>query len=123
MIGSALALFAAKRAAGGVLGFVLTHWKPILILAAVAVAGVYVFKVGYSAGHKVGYSAGYKKGDVAGYQRRIDDVKKADAKATKERELDNVRTENQTDFDACVEYLTSGGLPIGECEQLRGVHP
>ncbi|MGX9120352.1 hypothetical protein ACWTU6_27355 [Mesorhizobium sp. BHbsci] len=90
------------------LAIALKNWKPIALgtlIAAVPVA----------------YLVGQGKGDNAGYSRRVAEVAAADLKAELERKGDNALLHGMSDYDLCVSGLRGSGMPVGACEQLRGV--
>ncbi len=66
-------------------------------------------------------TAGYFAGKYAGRQQAITEQLRETVKAEKERGNDDEKLRGLTDYDFCVLALGRRGLPIGECDELRGV--
>lgn len=90
--------------------FLKSNWKLVAMAALVAAI-------------PIGYKIGHWKGDTQGYNRYAAEVAVANAKAAAERAHDDVKLTGMSDYDLCVEYLRGNGMPVGPCEQLRGLQP
>ncbi|WP_273773274.1 hypothetical protein [Brucella intermedia] len=66
-------------------------------------------------------AAGYLAGKRAGRQQAVSEQFRETVKAEKERGKDDEKPRGLTDYDFCVLALRRRGLPIGECDELRGV--
>ena len=69
----------------------------------------------------IAYNVGHWRGDDAGYDRRVAEVAAANKAAELERKNDNAKLRQMSVFDLCVADLNSRKLPVGPCEQLRGL--
>ncbi|TPN79953.1 hypothetical protein [Mesorhizobium sp. B1-1-2] len=67
------------------------------------------------------YPIAHWKGDSQGYSRRVAEIAAADVKAELERKGDNAKLAGMSDYDLCVSGLRGSGMPVGACDQLRGV--
>lgn len=91
--------------------FNLIEWVEIAIGAVLGaiVAGV------------IAYGIGHAKGDTQGYNRRIAEQAVADTKTEAERKGDDAKIGSMADFDLCVASLRGRGMPVGACDELRGL--
>lgn len=56
-----------------------------------------------------------------GYDLRVAEEAAASAKAELERKGDDAVLQALSDYDLCVLGLRGNGMPVGPCDQLRGV--
>ena len=98
----------ALAAAGEILSFALKNWKLVALGALIAAV-------------PIAYLVGHQRGDSSGYSRRVAEVAAADLKAELERKGDNAKLAGMSDYDLCVSGLRGSGMPVGTCEQLRGL--
>lgn len=77
--------------------------------AAAIVAGLIVWQVAT------------RVGEGRGYDRAKAEQAAANYKAELERKRDNETLRNMSNYDLCVSDLSSRGLPIDPCQQLRGL--
>ncbi len=66
-------------------------------------------------------AGGYLAGKREGRQQSVSEQLRETVKAEKERGKDDEKLRGLTDYDFCVLALRRRGLPIGECDELRGV--
>lgn len=66
-------------------------------------------------------AGGYLIGKRDGRQEAISEQLREAVKAEKERGKDDEKLRGLTDYDFCVLALRRRGLPIGECDEMRGV--
>lgn len=84
--------------------FILAHWRLFAALAAIlAVLGV------------------YHLGKSDGYSDAITDQLRQTVKAERERGKDDEKLRGLSDYDLCALALRRRGLPIDQCDELRGV--
>ena len=90
-----------------------------------AIAGAVALTVGAAGGgfigYKLGHSIGHQSGDSAGYQRRILEEMEAAIEIERNRSADDAKTQSLSNYDFCVRTLRDSGMPIAECERLRGL--
>ncbi len=83
---------------------ILAHWRLFAGLAAIiAVLGI------------------YHLGKSDGYSDAITDQLKQTVKAERERGKDDEKLRGLSDYDLCALALRRRGLPIDQCDELRGV--
>lgn len=63
----------------------------------------------------------YRIGKLDGQQQEEVSRLQSDIKAERERTVDDAETRTLNDYDFCVRSLNRRGLPVEQCEQLRGV--
>lgn len=83
--------------------FILSHWR---LLAAVA-ATLAVLAV-------------YQLGKSDGYSDAVTDQIRQDIKHERERGKDDEKLRGLSDYDLCAVALRRRGLPIDQCDKLRG---
>lgn len=84
--------------------FIFAHWRLFAALAAIiAILGV------------------YHLGKSDGYSDAITDQLELTVKAERERGKDDEKLRGLSDYDLCVVALRRRGLPIDQCDELRGV--
>jgi len=66
-------------------------------------------------------AGGYLTGKRQGHQEAISDILKQDIKAERERGKDDEKLRGLSDYDLCVVALRRRGLPIDQCDELRGL--
>jgi len=67
------------------------------------------------------YGTGYVYGRHNGYQQATTEQFKADIKAQHERAKDDAKLRALNDYDFCVLSLRRRGVPVDDCEVLRGL--
>lgn len=68
------------------------------------------------------YPIAHWRGHSAGYEKRVAETAAANIRAELQRKGDDAKLQGMSDYDLCAVGLRGGGLPIGACEQLRGLH-
>ncbi|MGO8401316.1 hypothetical protein ACC783_23590 [Rhizobium ruizarguesonis] len=58
---------------------------------------------------------------LEGGERKIGEIAADAQRQESERKKDDAYLQDRSDYDLCVEYLSARGLPVDECERLRGV--
>lgn len=86
------------------LSLIFSHWR-VLVAVAACLLGLGLYALG--------------KQD--GYQDAVTDQLQASIKAERERAADDAKLRDPSDYDFCRLALQRRGLPIAECDQLRGV--
>jgi len=66
-------------------------------------------------------AGGYLAGKRQGHQDAITDQLKQTVKAERERVKDDEKLRGLSDYDFCALALRRRGLPIDQCDELRGV--
>ena len=66
-------------------------------------------------------AAGYLAGKREGRQQALTEQLRETVKAEKERGKDDEKLRGLSDYDFCVLALRRRGLPVGQCDELRGV--
>lgn len=69
----------------------------------------------------IAYNVGTWLGDKSGYARYKTEMAEAAVRAERKRNENDIEIQNSSDFDVCVRSLTSRGMPVDACEQLRGL--
>lgn len=77
--------------------------------------------VGALVAGSVAYTWGHVKGDSAGYARFAAEQTVADLAAAKARSKNDVRIQNLSNYNFCVDALKRRGLPVDSCDELRGL--
>jgi len=67
------------------------------------------------------YGTGYVYGSHNGYQQATTEQFKADIKAQHERAKDDAKLRALNDYDFCVVSLRRRGMPVHDCDVLRGL--
>ena len=67
------------------------------------------------------YWIGHNSGDSAGYTRYAAEQTAKYLQAEKDRKKNDWRLQNLSNYDFCVDSLNRRGLPIGACDELRGI--
>lgn len=67
------------------------------------------------------YGAGYVYGRHSGYQQAAIEQFTADIKARHERVKDDAKLRALSDYDFCVLSLRRRGMPVHDCDVLRGL--
>ena len=86
------------------MSFLLTHWR-VLAVIGVCLAAV----------------ALYQFGKRDGYRDAMSDQLQSTIKAERERVADDAKLRDLSDYDFCRLALKRRGLPIEQCDELRGV--
>lgn len=63
----------------------------------------------------------YQLGKSDGYADAITDQLQSSIKAERERAVDDAKLRDLSDYDFCKLALNRRGLPVEQCEQLRGL--
>lgn len=66
-------------------------------------------------------TAGYLAGKREGHRQVITEQLRETVKAEKERGRDDEKLRGLTDYDFCVLALRRRGLPVDQCDELRGL--
>jgi hypothetical protein len=66
-------------------------------------------------------ACGFLAGKHQGRQEAITDILRQDIKAERERGKDDEKLRGLPDYDLCVVALRRRGLPVDQCDELRGV--
>lgn len=66
-------------------------------------------------------AAGYLTGKRDGRQQAVSEQLRETVKAEKERGKDDEKLRGLTDYDFCVLALRRRGLPVDQCDELRGL--
>ncbi len=66
-------------------------------------------------------AAGYLTGKRDGRQQAVTEQLRETVKAEKERGKDDEKLRGLTDYDFCVLALRRRGLPVDQCDELRGM--
>ncbi len=66
-------------------------------------------------------AAGYLAGKHEGRREAVSEQLQEAVKAEKERGKDDEKLRGLTNYDFCVLALRRRGLPVGKCDELRGV--
>ena len=86
------------------MAFLLSQWR-VLVLVGACLAGLGLYALG--------------KHD--GRQQALSDQLRDAVKAEKERGRDDEKLRDLTDYDFCTLALRRRGLPVEQCDELRGV--
>ncbi|MCJ9696920.1 hypothetical protein MOV76_35750 [Rhizobium sp. PRIMUS64] len=58
---------------------------------------------------------------LEGAEKKVGEIAADAQRQENERKKDDAYLQDRSDYDLCAEYLSARGLPVDECERLRGV--
>ncbi|MBY2992503.1 hypothetical protein HF272_13795 [Rhizobium leguminosarum] len=58
---------------------------------------------------------------LEGAETKVGEIAADAQRQENERKQDDAYLQDRSDFDLCAEYLSARGLPVDECQRLRGL--